>query len=63
MGAIADAPVEEPNPYGLSQYGPDWYSVNSVEDKDVKHHTVGSSAELEIAVNEANHGDTIVLTA
>jgi poly(beta-D-mannuronate) lyase len=47
----------------LSQYGPDWYPLKSTEEISAKNHSVGSIAELETAVQGANSGDTILLTA
>lgn len=62
-GAISGAPEGKPNLMDLSQYGPDWYPLKSTEEISAKNHSVGSIAELETAVQGANSGDTILLTA
>ena len=63
VGAISNAPEEKPNLKDLSQYGPDWYPLKSNKEISAKIHSVGSMAELETAVQNANRGDTVLLTA
>jgi len=63
VGAIAGTPLKKPNIMNMSQYGPDWYDINSSKESAVKSHSVGSVAELVSAVQKAKSGDTISLTA
>ena len=63
VGAISDTPEEKPNLKDISQYGPDWYPLKSNKEISAKIHSVGSMAELETAVQRANRGDTVLLTA
>ena len=63
VGAISITPTETPNLTDVSAYGPAWYSPNSVEKREPKMVTVNSTSDLKIAVQEAESGDTIVLTS
>ncbi|WP_422859574.1 chondroitinase-B domain-containing protein [Flagellimonas sp. S174] len=63
VGAISAMPQEKPNLSDLSKYGPNWYPVKSVEQREPKTHSVASVAELEIAIHEAESDDIIILTA
>ncbi|QCW99906.1 alginate lyase [Aggregatimonas sangjinii] len=62
VGAVAGKPERKPELMDLSKYGPDWYSLISQEKMPAQKHSVGSAAELETAVREAQSGDTILLT-
>jgi len=46
-----------------SKYGPDWYQVKGEKENEVETHSVGSVAELMTAIQAANEGDIIALTA
>ena len=63
IGAITREPVENLNLMDLSQYGPDWYPLKPAAENSAQSHSVGSTAELQTAVQEAVSGDTILLTA
>ena len=63
VGAISEVPVEKPNIMDISNYGPDWYPIESKEEVSPKSHLVGTTAELEAAVQGAKNGDTIILKA
>ncbi|WP_405383083.1 chondroitinase-B domain-containing protein [Maribacter sp. LLG6340-A2] len=63
IGAISKTNTVKPNPMDVSKYGPDWYQVASNTYSNTKRHTANSTEELINAVNDANAGDTIVLTA
>ena len=62
-GAISGATTEKPNLMDLSNYGPDWFSLESAHDTNAEIHSVGSISQLETAIQEAKNGDTIILTA
>lgn len=62
VGAIVGAPTQKLNLMDRSQYGPDWYDVDGAKN-DFKTHSAASISELFKAVEEANSGDTILLTA
>ena len=63
IGAISGKPAEKPNLEDLSEYGPDWYSPKSTEKENANTHTVASSEELVLAIDEAKSGDTILLSS
>ena len=63
VGAIAGEPVEKINSMDMSQYGPDWYPMESTEERSIQSHSVGSTTELQTAIKEAASGDTILLTS
>jgi len=62
-GAIAATPSNKPNLMDLSQYGPDWYPLKPAAENSGQSLSVGSTAELQTAVQEAVSGDTILLSA
>ncbi len=61
VGAISGAPAHKPNLMNRSQYGPQWYTINSAEN-EAETHTVGSVTALINAIEAANAGDIIALT-
>ncbi|WP_394749956.1 chondroitinase-B domain-containing protein [Spongiimicrobium salis] len=63
IGAISGTPAVKPNLADVSKYGPDWYPVKSTEKEESKIHSVKTVASLEKAIQEAENGDEIVLTA
>ena len=62
IGAVVGTPTKNPNLMDLSKYGPEWYEKSGIE-VVAKTHSVGSSTELQTAVQTAKSGDTIILTA
>ena len=62
-GAITSKPANAPNLMDTSKYGPDWYAINSKDNQEVKTHSVATASELVAAVEAANSGDVILLTA
>ncbi|WP_165819399.1 chondroitinase-B domain-containing protein [Flagellimonas aquimarina] len=63
VGAIAGGPANSPNLMDVSKYGPGWYTINEANENEVKTHSVASVVELVTAVEAANSGDIIALTA
>ncbi len=63
VGAITLEPEGRANSMDRSQYGPDWYPLKSTEERSIQSHSVGSTAELQTAIQEAASGDTILLSA
>ncbi|KPM30545.1 Alginate lyase [Croceitalea dokdonensis DOKDO 023] len=62
VGAICSVNTGKPNLMDVSEYGPDWYHKKP-KTTETKTHHVGSVAELITAVQQANEGDIINLTA
>ncbi len=62
IGATNGSSTEKPNIMDLSKYGPDWYDA-SPHPTNPKTHSVSNSKELASALNNANNGDIIQLTA
>ncbi|OWW26066.1 alginate lyase [Zobellia sp. OII3] len=63
VGAIVKAPTQKPNLMDISQYGPDWFPLNSDKKHVAKTYSVRSTSQLISAVQKAKQGDTIRLTA
>jgi len=63
VGATIGAPKNALNLMDANKYGPDWYEINSAEVNEVKTHSAASTAELVAAIEGANSGDIITLTA
>lgn len=63
VGAIAGKSSKKITIMDKSQYGPDWYPLKSATENKAKTISVGSTTALQIAVQEAASGDTIILTA
>ncbi len=62
IGAVAYTPDEIPDILDFSEYGPDWYNLESGE-LEPETHRVSNSQELRDAVSKAQPGDIIQLTA
>jgi len=62
IGAVSGSSALKPNLMDDSKYGPNWYPKKSKINKS-ETHDVGSVAELEVAVQQANDGAIINLTA
>ena len=62
VGAISGTSVIKPNLIDDSKYGPEWYNKKP-KTTETKTHDANSVAELVTAVQQANDGDIINLTA
>ena len=62
VGAMIGTPASKVNLMDVSQYGPSWFSI-APKESEIKTHAVASVAELKTAVETANSGDIISLTA
>jgi len=63
VGAIVGVPTVKPDLLDSSKYGPNWYEINAADTNETKTHSVATTAELIAAVEAANSGDIIALTA
>jgi len=62
VGAIVGAPDKGPKLMDMTQYGPDWYTINRAKENEIETHSVGSVTDLITAIEAANSGDIITLT-
>lgn len=62
-GAVVTTPNKKSAIIDLSQYGPEWYKANAIENKLPKTYTIHSATALKQTITNAKSGDTIQLTS
>nr|WP_276391051.1 chondroitinase-B domain-containing protein [Eudoraea chungangensis] len=63
VGAVVGVPEKQTNVMDTSQYGPGWYPLSTTVNNSANNLYAGSTSELELAIENAAIGDTILLTA
>ncbi|MEP2026585.1 MAG: chondroitinase-B domain-containing protein [Reichenbachiella sp.] len=62
IGAINGSKVQKPNIMDQSQYGPDWYDPSAITETS-KTYLASTTSELIDAIENANDGDVVTLSA